>query len=260
MADISVLIGFHREGLYAHPSLQSLAELVGEAERQGLVVEVLATLDNVDAETSRIVGSAAVDKIVEVAAGDIAGARNAGIAAATGDYIAILDGDDLWGSDWLARAHAAARSDQKAIWHPEYVYAFNEADFRFGLPTEHPHHETASCFMRHQELDASVLDIRELALENPWTAHSFGPAEVYRKHPYRLVDPRRGLGIEDYSWNIETILDGYRHRVVRDTVHMYRVNRPGSQNANNNLKSYLPYLPDNFWDIDSRRAGSAGDT
>lgn len=247
MLDISVLIGFHREGLFAKPSLSSVIDLIAAAHAEGLSTEVVVTLDNADDLTEQIVSDATVDKVLKVAAGDIAGARNAGISAAEGKFLAILDGDDLWCNDWLTAAYRAASTEPGHIWHPEYLYAFHESDLRFGLPAERPHYETASCFLRHQELDLEFLDIRDLAFENPWSANSFALTEVYRRHPYKPVDRIHRLGIEDFSWNIETVAAGYRHRTVAGTVHMYRVNRPGSQSADNNRQGLLPYLPDNFW-------------
>lgn len=249
MADISVLIGFHREGLYAKPALSSLADLLVDARAAGIEVEVVATLDNIDEETRRVVSSGGIDRLVEVSAGDIAGSRNAGIEAATGEFMAIVDGDDLWGHDWLTSAFSAASADKRSIWHPEYLYAFQETDLRFGAPVDLPNPNALTQFIRHNEPDYSTLDIRELAFENPWSSSSFAHNEIYRQHPYKSVDQVRGLGIEDFSWNLETLAAGFRHRVVADTVHMYRVNRPGSQNTDNNRRGYLPYLPPNFWSL-----------
>jgi glycosyltransferase involved in cell wall biosynthesis len=62
--------------------------------------------------------------------GGISSARNAGLAHATGDYIAMLDADDRWHPDYL--------SDQAAVLdaHPDVVCSFTNFN-RFDDRTRH---------------------------------------------------------------------------------------------------------------------------
>src|SRR3954468_22992204 len=52
--------------------------------------------------------------------GGISAARNSGVAVSRGEYLAFLDGDDLWVPDFLARTVAALEDD------PDCVMAFTD--------------------------------------------------------------------------------------------------------------------------------------
>ncbi len=54
----------------------------------------------------------------------VSAARNRGIAAATGEWLAFLDSDDLWRPDKLARQCAALRE------HPEYLVCYSDEEWR----------------------------------------------------------------------------------------------------------------------------------
>jgi len=96
---ISVIMPCHNGGRWIADALRSVTHQT-YPPHEIIVIDDSST-DNSLAEIDR---SGAAVKLLQVKAHNAAIARNAGIEAATGDWIALLDADDVWYPNHLARA------------------------------------------------------------------------------------------------------------------------------------------------------------
>jgi glycosyltransferase involved in cell wall biosynthesis len=214
MTDITAVLNVHREGDLARGSLSSIATARQAAEAAGVVVEVLAVADCSDGATLDTIACLPGVHILRTDVDDLGLARNAGVAAAMGRYVAFLDGDDLWGPSWLLSAYQAAIANAGAvIWHPE-------ASLYFG-PQQQP------WWLIQPDMETIEGDWVTLGVRNQWTSLSFGLRDTYLQVPYRRTDLAAGFGKEDWSWNSEVVAHGYLHKPVPGTAHLVRV-RDGS--------------------------------
>ena len=127
--DVSLLITFHREGVLAHSTLNSIERCRKFAENAGITTEYVWVLDSIDEETRSVLmahpAKSNITKIVDVSHNDAGASRNSGIAVSSGIAIAILDGDDYFSTNWIERAwHYLKEFGPHAILHPEFVVNF----------------------------------------------------------------------------------------------------------------------------------------
>lgn len=219
--DVSVVITFHREGLLAHKSLLSLGRCRAEAERSGISLEVIATLDLPSAETERVVRTFDLpgkpDLVLALDQGDLGHARNIAILAARGRWILICDGDDYLSENFILRCVQCAKEQhQSAIWHPDLVLFFGGWH----------------AISQQSASDDPGFDPACMLTCNPWNSCSFAQRSIYVDTPYVVARPgESGFGFEDWHWNCETIALGIPHLIARKTVHYVRRKRHGSLNA-----------------------------
>ena len=267
--DVTVTIVFHQERGYAIPALESALDLATLARSSGISVETRAILDRPDDQTTRIVRERGnwLDDIQEVSFGDLGLTRNEGTRLARGQFLAFLDGDDLWGEEWIVAAYALASKTgarDTMVWHPERLFYFDETDFDRHSVSDQPRADARSFHMEHVSSEMTDFDWRVLTIDNIWTANAFASRQLHVAYPYHPVDRKSGFGVEDWSWNILTLANGVKHLVVPDTVHLIRQKDVGSLGQRNAFEGLLPIIPDdlvfetaNLLDLVKRHSGDA---
>jgi glycosyltransferase involved in cell wall biosynthesis len=237
---VDVFLIFHHEGLYAVPAINSALALVANA-RGFANVNLHAVLDYPDELTEKIVNlnKDKFSHIHNVSFGDLGTTRNYCVEISNGTFIAMLDGDDLWSSNWVSKCLNHVVEDWgNTVLHPEFLFYFSEDHSSSGGSEE------KSFFIRHQPSSVTSNLEKTLFLSNPWSANNFMSSELAREFPYKPTDRIRGLGVEDWSWNLETVHNGVLHEVVPGTVHFIRLKPSGSLGNQNMLEGLSIYLPE----------------
>jgi len=207
--DISAILIGHKEGWMIYPSIVSMLQAIKHAENHGLEVEMLVVLDRADKITEEFIQhNCPSNTYIEcINKGDLSEARNYAVTLANGNFIAFLDGDDLWSKNWLTEAYRICNSSESSlICHPDVNIFFGESDlllFRLGM-------------------NDPDFDINFLNYTNCWSALSFSRIETYYKHPYVPANFNAGFGYEDWHWNCETVNAGIPHIIAKGTTHFYR--------------------------------------
>lgn len=225
--DITAVLTAHAEGVLAGPSLVSFEAAISAARASGLTVKGLILLDRPDAATRlQFDGVDGRHSVISTDFGDPALARNAAVEAATGAFVAFLDGDDLWSKDWLWRAHAVCAAD------PVATVAHSELNVIFGL---------VRLMYWHVDSSDPGFDADFMRFDNYWDAMSFAARDLYQRHPFAANDRKRGFAHEDWHWNCATLSAGVRHRPVPGTIHFKR-RRKGSEIQDSNSVAALPWV------------------
>lgn len=210
---ISAVMTAHNEGAMAGVSFNNMTQCCEYARNHGISVETLVVLDRPCNATRKVFENLDQSQLIETDFGDQGKVRNFAANHCQGDYIAFLDGDDLWSENWLSEAYNLLNSESElAIAHPEFNWFFQGVSSVIAnIDQEDPNF--AMDFLRHG---------------NYWDAMCMAPRQTHLDQPYcerRVTD---GFAFEDWHWNCETVTSGYKHKVVENTIHFKR-RRPNSQ-------------------------------
>jgi len=252
--DISYVVTLHAEGLIAHKTIRSIHRAMQYAERCGLATELLLVLDRATSETRSYVETSAVipadTRIIFADFGDPGLARNAAVEQAGGEYVTIMDGDNLISENWLVNARQLNQLSHLYIIHPEVNVFFDQKTLLFYSPDQ-----------LQEDFDET-----NIIIENYWSALSFSRRETYLLNPYLATPPHSGFGYEDWHWNCEVMGRGFVHRAAPGTAQFIRVKEKGSRNveaASRNVLMRHSALFDNFGAHSApsaRRRGVLGQT
>ena len=207
--DISAIMVAHGEGVMAGASARSIVECKQEAEQAGLSVELIVALDRADTATRLMFsGDEQSDwTVLETDFGDQGRVRNFAVENSRGDFVAFLDGDDIWSCNWLtAASELCLQNPDKYIVHPEYNCFFGDNN---------------NIFLKCDQEDP-IYEPSFLRFGNYWDALCFARRDIYLNTPYVPREMDKGFAFEDWNWNCQTIDKGYVHRTAPDTIHFKR--------------------------------------
>ena len=173
MTDVSVIVNLHREGRICEATFESVLAAARLAKDHGISLEIISIIDNGDADTLDAVGR--YDKFIKIhecRLGDLSQARNFGVSVSSGRFVTFIDGDDLWGTEWLVRCldTISKYSNEKVIIHPQLNLYFGK--------------NTKSNFWVHADMIADKTDLVDIFISNRWTALCFAGREVFENFPY----------------------------------------------------------------------------
>ena len=210
--DLAVVVTFHREGLLAPSTLGSIARALEKLREAGFSYEAIFTLDRADDLTRGIVENwnGIEARILSLDVGDLARARNVATSQARGQFIAFMDGDDLYMSTWLSEAMKLATvTPGRFVWRPETILSFE----RYGM------------IWRPVELKKSEAALG-LSTQTLWPVCCVIERTLAAAIPYPPLDNE--FPFEDWAWNIALVEAGVTNRIVPRTGYGYRVKRRGS--------------------------------
>jgi glycosyltransferase involved in cell wall biosynthesis len=209
--DISVVLTLHDEGRICHRTLRALQRAVSFVQNIGISVEIIVVKDRISDEvllktidTWRSILKETIF-VYDVDFGAPALSRNFGISKSNGEHIAILDGDDLFGEEWLLRAYELCSKDSKIIAHPEFLVFFPAEPF----------------VVYFKNNNRAFLN---LILANQWAVMAMAHRDIYLRVP--SVKNTRDYAFQDWLWNCETAAHGYEHVIVPHTVVAVRQKTP----------------------------------
>jgi hypothetical protein len=212
---LGVVITAHKEGILLNATV--ISALTSMSKLQVLynsTIEILIYLDNPDLHTKEVattISNKLGCKIYFASNGDPGLSRMDAISQLNSDLIALLDGDDLWSSNWLVNTFELIKNLEKEqlkkiIFHPEYNYIFGNA----------------AILVRQGDPEAPFFNSSFLRVGNYWDALCLAHREIFRDHPYQVNDFSSGVGHEDYLWSCSTFLSGIQHKLVPKTIHFKR--------------------------------------
>ncbi len=214
---ISVIIPAHKEGRLIHRTIRSAVRAGEFARKKGVASEIIIVPDKADEKTLAYLSQyeAGSIRLEPVNYGDLGLTRNHGVKLAKGKYIAFLDGDDLFGKNWLAAMFEYLEKKAPSlniIVHPQYNIVF----------------ENENTIWKQVSSSGPEFFAGNLIENNYWDANCAAKKEIFSDNPYEATTYDGAFGYEDWHFNCETLSRGIEHHIISGTVNFIRKKRTGS--------------------------------
>ena len=204
---LTVIIIAHNEGSVVGKTIDSLFDAVKEIrKRMNVRCDFLVNIDKGDKETIKYFESYVNGKDIKINYtnfGDPGLARNAAIRKAKGEYLALIDADDVVSHNWLKNGLERLRdASLRDVVHPETEIRFDRKKIK-------------SCSIREEYTDY-WRETLALIGGNRWCSVVMGRREVFKRCKY--PSSKNGFGYEDYYFNCSVVKSGGRNLVARGTT------------------------------------------
>ena len=232
---LSIIITAHSEGILLHKTILSVLNAVEELKKNNIKYEIILHVDNPDKKTKDYIESHPNKNITIYYNNfkDLGLSRNFAIENATGNIIAVIDGDDLISPNWFLVAY------EKIINSEEYIVVHPEHNLTFGINI------CNQVLWTQADSKDDNTDKLLLAGANLWASCCAARRDVYLKFPYKKA--QNGFGNEDWCFNCETRNAGIKHYVGKDTVQFYR--RKADSLLSANISNKLVQWPNPLFDL-----------
>lgn len=226
MKCISCVVTAHNEGVMLKNSLDSVMLNIKETEIQH--TELIICLDRSDSETIEVAELFAVGQesvrthLFDL--GDVGLVRQQALKYCNFEHVSFLDGDDIWGSNWLLRSNKLIKDRTDIILHPDLTVFFDD-EIKY--------------VRKNPDSTKRSFDKAILLFENLWTSSFITPKQIMLDIPMKsgkTFDDSSPYAYEDWSWFREALIAGYEHRVVKKTVHFQRIKEVSNTTRSLELK------------------------
>ncbi len=212
MRSLAMVANFHHERRIGRKTANFIGAVHAHLRGRGIRLNVEFVLDRPDETTHRQIEAAAgsIDgaRLHAVDFGDLGMARTHGVAAARGDVVCFVDGDDFFSMNWFEGAldhFSSGRRDE--VLHTQYMVGFGDQEFvRETMESGHP-----------------AFDPLSLAVDWYWSANLAVQTEVFAAMPIQPYDHAHGFGSEDWLWACDSLAAGIGRVSLPGTAYYYRV-------------------------------------
>lgn len=233
--DLSIIVTAHKEGIVTHKTILGILRCADELKNNDINYEIIVGLDNPDEATKNYYDKWKKNKkfsLLNCSFGNPAENRNNAIKNAHGEFISIIDGDDIPSRNWLLDSYLLAKKQkQPTVIRPNFnlQFGFNDNEKVLWVMD--------SSFSKEE--DAIIM-----SYWNRWSMTCTAHSEIFKKYPYKPAV--NGFGFEDYLWNCEIRSDDVPCLVANGTVIFYR--RRSNSVTTSHIGTILDYS--NLFDYD----------